>query len=531
MFKILVAGKLGLAGLDRLEQASDADFDMIPGLGKEELMAILPQYDALIVRSDTQVDADVIKAGKKLVVVGRAGMGVDNIDIQAATMAGVIVMNTPDANSIATAEQAMALMLAVSRHTAAAYESLKSGAWNRAAFVGTELFGKVLGIIGFGRIGMLVSERAKSFGMDILAFDPFVSEEIARDMGVTLVDLEDLLNEADFISLHAASLPDTENIINAETISQMKDGVIIINVARGKLIDDDALADALQTGKVKAAAIDVYRQEPPAKDNPLLGLTNVLYTPHIGASTTESQHKVSTQIADQVLAALRGTDYPNSINMPFQISQGSYSDIRPFMALGEKIGVLHAALAGGPVHNLEVETSGGEVSHLLRAFAAAILKGYLRDTVQTPLNYINAPVLAKDRGIIVDHGRGINGLLDYPNLITCRAIWEGGERTLSGVLFGGSEPRIIQLDQYRVEAKPEGVVLILMNQDVPGVIGQVGTILAAYKVNIGEWRMGRDKPGGEALSFINLDSVPSTNVLDALAEVSAVTKVKLVSLL
>ena len=481
-------------------------------------------------RSATLVDADVIAAGKKLVVIGRAGLGIDNIDIQAATMAGVIVMNTPDANSIATAEQAMAMMLAVSRHTVKAYESLKSGEWNRAAFVGTELFGKVLGIIGFGRIGRLVSERAKAFGMEVLAYDPFVSEEIARDLNVTLVDLEDLFNEADYISLHAGYLPETENIIKAETISQMKNGVTIINVARGRLIDDHALANALQTGKVKAAAIDVFRQEPPTKENPLLGLSNVLYTPHIGASTNEAQQLVAGQIADQVLAALHGSDFPNAINMPFQINHGSYDDIRPFMLLGEKIGILHATLAGGPIRNFEVEASGPEVSHLLRAFAAAILKGCLQNTVQVPINYVNAPVIAKDQGIIVDQAQGINGMLDYPNLITCRAIWDGGERTLSGVLFGGSEPRIIQLDQYRLEARPEGVVLILMNQDVPGVIGQVGTILAAFNVNIGEWRMGRDKVGGEALSFINLDSIPSSNVLDALAEVSAVTKVKLVTL-
>ena len=529
MFKILVSDKLGQVGLERLEQADDATYDMITGLGKEELLSIIPEYDALIVRSGTQVDADILQAGKKLVVVGRAGMGVDNIDIPAATMAGIIVMNTPGANSMATAEQTMALLLAVSRHTAPAYASLKSGEWKRTAFVGTELFGKVLGIIGFGRIGRLVAERAKAFGMEVLAFDPFVSEEVARDMGVTLVDLEDLLPEADYITLHTAYLPETDSMINAESIGQMKNGVIIVNVARGKLIDDNALADGLQTGKVKAAAIDVYRQEPPPADNPLLGLPNVLHTPHLGASTAESQHMVATQIADQVLAALRGTDFANSINMPFQISQGSFDDIRPFMELGEKIGILHAGLADDPIRSLQVEAKGDEVSSLVRAFAAAILKGLLRDAVDVPINYINAPVLAKERGVAVDQVLGINGL-DYPNLLTCRASWNGGERTLSGVLFGGSEPRIVQLDQYKLEARPEGIVLILMNQDVPGVIGQVGTILAAHEVNIGEWRMGRDKLGGEALSFINLDSLPPTAVLDALAEVSAVTKAKLVTL-
>ncbi len=529
MYKILVSDKLGQAGLDRLDQAEDATYDMITGLEKEELLTIIPEYDALIVRSGTQVDSDVLKTGEKLVVVGRAGMGVDNIDIQAATMNGVIVMNTPGANSVATAEQTMAMMLAISRHTVPASVSLKSGEWKRSNFVGTELNGKVLGVIGFGRIGQLVAERAKAFGMEILAYDPYISEETAREQGVTLVDFEDLLPESDYITLHAAYLPETDSMINAETISQMKDGVTIINVARGKLIDDQALAAALKSRKIKAAAIDVYRQEPPSSENPLIGLNNVLHTPHLGASTKESQRTVATQIVEQVLAALRGTNFANSINMPFKISEGTYDDIKPFMKLGEKIGKLHAGLAGVEINHVEVEANGNEVSHLVQAIAAAILKGLLQNEVDIPINYINAPVIAKERGINIDQVQGINGL-DYPNLITCRIKWEGGERTLSGVLFGGSEPRIVMMDQYRLEARPEGVILILMNQDVPGVIGQVGTILGAYQVNIGEWTMGRDKPGGEALSFINLDSPPSSSVLNALSEANAVTKVKLVDL-
>jgi D-3-phosphoglycerate dehydrogenase len=529
MYRILVSDKLGQAGLDRLDQAQDAAYDMITGLGKDELLAIIPEYDALIIRSGTHVDADMLQAGRKLKVVGRAGMGVDNIDITAATMAGIIVMNTPGANSMATAEQTMTMMLAVSRHTAEAYASLKAGLWKRSSYVGTELFGKILGIIGFGRIGRLVAERALAFGMEVLAYDPFVSEEVARDLGVTLVDLEDLLPEADYITLHTALLPATEGMINAESIGLMKDGAIIINVARGKLIDDHALADGLISGKLKAAAIDVYRQEPPPQDNPLLGLPNVLHTPHLGASTVESQRMVATQIADQVLAALRGTDFANSLNMPFQISEGSFDDIRSFMELGEKLGMMHAGLANGPVHRVEVEVKGDEVVGLVRAIAAAILKGYLYDKVDVPLNYINAPVLAEKHGITITQTRGIKGL-DYPNLITCRVSWEGGHRTLAGVLFGDGEPRIVQVDRYRLEAKPDGVVLLLLNQDVPGVIGQVGTLLAAHKVNIAEWRMGRNEPGGEALSFINLDSEPPVSVLDELAGVSGVTGVKLVSL-
>ena len=301
MFRILVSDKLGKAGLQRLDQAEDAAYDLITGLEKEDLLALIPAYDALIVRSGTEVDADVLRAGLKLKVIGRAGMGVDNIDIHSATMRGIIVMNTPGANSMATAEHTMALMLAVSRHIPEAYASLKAGEWKRSYYIGTELYGKTLGIIGFGRIGRLVAERARAFGMELLAYDPFVSEEVARDLDVTLVDLEDLLPAADYITLHTALVPDTEGLINAETIGLMKDGVIIVNVARGKLIDDDALFDGLHSGKVKAAALDVYDQEPPPVDNPLLLLPNVLLTPHLGASTIESQRMVATQIADQVL--------------------------------------------------------------------------------------------------------------------------------------------------------------------------------------------------------------------------------------
>jgi D-3-phosphoglycerate dehydrogenase len=365
--------------------------------------------------------------------------------------------------------------------------------------------------------------------MEVLAYDPYVSEEVARDLGVTLVDLEDLLPAADYITLHTALLPETENIVNAQTIAAMKDGVFLINVARGKLIDEGDLAAALQSGKIAAAALDVYRQEPPPADNSLVALPNVITTPHLGASTFESQRQVATLIADQVLAALRGTDYANALNMPFQLEEQSFDDIRSFLELGEKMGRLHAGLADGVVDCLEVEVQGEEVTRLIRAIAASILKGFLGDKVDVPLNYINAPVLAEQHGIKITQTTGIKAL-DYSNLVTCRTSWPGGQRTLGGVLIGGTDPRIVQIDRYRLEARPEGIVLLLLNQDVPGVIGQIGTLLANYRVNIGEWRLGRDEPGGEALSFINLDSEPPAAVLQEIAGVDAVTGVKLVSI-
>jgi D-3-phosphoglycerate dehydrogenase / 2-oxoglutarate reductase len=526
MFKILISDKLGQAGLDRLAEMADVTYEMKLGLSQEELCAILPGYDALIVRSGTQVNADVLAAGTNLVVVGRAGIGVDNVDIAAATRRGIMVMNTPDANSIATAEQTMALMLAISRHTAVGHESLKQREWRRSEFVGTQLYGKTLGIIGFGRIGRLVAERAKAFGMDILAYDPYISEEVGRETGVLLVDLEDLLAEADYITLHTALLPETTKIINTTTLKAMKDGVVLINCARGKLIDEAALYDALQSGKVRAAALDVYSSEPPL-DNPLIGLPNVLHTPHLGASSIEAQREVAIQIVEQVVDALRGSDFRNTINMPFQAS--NFNEIRPYLDLSEKLGALQAGLTDGPILQIEIEVHGAAVSELVRAVAAAALKGILRASHDGPLNYINAPLLAEEAGIKVTQTVG-QAPVDYPNLIACRVYWSGGERLLAGVLFGGSEPRLVRVDHYTLEARPEGVLLVMQNRDVPGVIGQIGTILAAYDVNIGEWRMGRDAPGGEALSVINLDSEPQAAVLDALGRITAVTQVKLVVL-
>lgn len=527
MYRILISDKLGTAGLDRLAQMTDTTYDMKTGLSKQELLDILPEYDALIVRSDTKVDADVLAAGTNLKVVGRAGIGIDNIDVQAATMRGIIVMNTPTANNIATAEQTMALMLAISRHTAVAHESVKAGEWTRSKFVGTQLYGKTLGIIGLGRIGRLVAVRAKAFGMEVVAFDPYISEEVGRELDVTLLDLDDLLPQADYITLHTAITPETTQMINAETIGQMKDGVVIINVARGKLVNEQALAEALQNGKVKAAAVDVYSSEPP-QENPLIGLPNVLHTPHLGASSMEAQRDVAIQMVDQIVDALRGDDFRNTLNMPFRVGPG-FNAIRPYMDLAETLGKLHAGLADGPIRQVEVQANGEAVESLIRAIAAALLKGLLHNKVTGPLNYINAPVLAEKQGIAISQTQGIEAI-DYPNLISCRVKSEGGTHLLAGVLFGGSEPRIVQVNEYQLEARPEGVILIMQNKDVPGVIGQIGTILAAYDVNIGEWRMGRHKPGSEALSFINLDSEPPEAVLDALRKVNAITQVKLLVL-
>lgn len=528
MFRILVSDKLGTSALDKLKEYPEVAVDVKTGLSIEQLLAIIGEYDGLIVRSGTQVTAEVLAAASKLRVVGRAGVGVDNIDVKAASMNGVVVMNTPGANSMATAELTLALMLAASRHIAQSHASVKAAEWRRSDFVGVQLYYKTLGVIGFGRVGKLVVERAKAFGMEVLVYDPAIAEETARDLGVLLVELDDLLNQSDYITLHAALVPATTKLINTETIGQMKDGAILINAARGKLVDESALAEALKTGKLAAAAIDVYSSEPPAADNPLIGLPNVVHTPHLGASTHEAERDVGIQIVKQVVAALNGTDFSYAVNMPFEL-EGDFASIKPYLELAERLGRLHAGLAGKPIQRIEIEVHGDVVGGLVRAIGAGLLMGVLATSSRVPINYINAPTLANERGITTTQTVGLNNL-DYPNLVACRAVWEGGKRLLAGVLFGGSEPRIVQIDEYRLEARPEGIVLIMQNQDVPGVIGHVGTLLANHGVNIGEWRLGRVRPGGEALSFINLDSTPGENVLHELAQIPAVTQAKVVIL-
>jgi D-3-phosphoglycerate dehydrogenase len=528
MYRILVSDKLGAAAVERLKEYPDVTVDVKTGLSREQLLETIPDYDALIVRSGTQVTADVLAAGQKLRVVGRAGVGVDNIDVKAASMHGVVVMNTPGANSMATAELTLGLMLAVSRNIPQAHASLKAGEWRRSDFVGQQLYRKVLGIIGFGRVGKLVAERARAFGMDIVAFDPAALEETARELGVLLVELDDLFAQSDYITLHAALTPDTNKLINADTIQQMKDGAILINAARGKLVDEAALAEALRSGKLAAAAVDVYSAEPPPADHPLIGLPNVVHMPHLGASTREAERDVGIQIVGQVVSALRGTDFTYAVNMPFEL-EGDFASVRPYLLLAETLGRLHAGLADKPVQRVEVEVHGDIVGGLVRAIGAGLLKGLLDSTSAVPVNYINAPTLAHERGITTTQTVGLNNL-DYPNLVACRAVWDGGRRLLAGVLFGGSEPRIVQVDDYQLEARPEGIMLVMQNRDVPGVIGQVGTLLAAHRINIGEWRLGRVQPGGDALSFINLDSEPTAATLAELGQIEAITQAKVVKL-
>lgn len=522
MLKILVTEDLPPEALALLD-APDVQYDNSRP-SRAELRDVLGNYDGLIMRWMTRVDADLLERAPRLKVIGRAGASLDNVDLDAATRRGIIVTNTPLMHSTASAEFAFGLLLALARKIPQAHAAVQAGEWSsRRQFFGTELAGKTLGLVGFGRVGRDVAIRAQAFGLKVLAYDPYIDDSAVRDTDVLLVDLSDLLERSDFISLHAPLNEETKRLIGTEEIEQMKMGVYLVNTARGALIDEEAVANGLQSGKIAGLAVDAFTREPPV-GSPLLGLPNVITTPHLGASTREATSAIAVQIVQQTLDALRGLDYRNVINLPF-VQGIEFKAVRPQLILAEKVGALQRQLAGGEVLRAEVETRGS-FTNLIKPLTMALLKGLIGETA----NYINAPALAAESGIYVTQAKGLP-LADYPNLLSCRVSWEGGERLVAGTLFGNEEARIVQMDGFRIDGLPNGTVLVMSNSDVPGVIGRVGTLLGERGINIAEWRLGRNQPGGQALSFINLDTehVPES-VLGELREQPGISDARVVVL-
>jgi D-3-phosphoglycerate dehydrogenase len=526
--RIQITDDLSAQALERLDAAGDVSYDLVRSPAVERLRELIPAYDALIIRSSVRVDAELLAVTTRLKVIGRAGVGLDNVDIDAASLRGVIVMNTPGANTIATAEHSMALLLALCRQVPRADAAMRAGGWARGSFVGVQLYRKTLGVIGLGRVGAQVARQAQAFAMAVLAFDPYISDEVARELKVTLVDLDELLARSDFISLHTALTPETRVLINARAIARMKPGVRLVNCARGALVDEAALVEALHSGHVAGAALDVFAEEPLAADSQLRALPNVVLTPHIAASTVEAQRDVGTQIVDQVLAALRNEDYRNAVNVPV-VDAGVFRTLGPYLLLAEKLGSLQMQLAEGRIKRVEVEFQGEEVADHVKPLTVALLKGLLDPITDTPVNYISAPHLAMQRGISVSETRGLP-VPHYAHLLSCRVVWDGGERLVSGSLLGHESPRVVQIDTFRIDAQPEGIALVMENVDVPGVIGRVGTLLGAHAINIAEWRLGRIAPAGQALSFINLDAPAAPEVLAELTRLEGVTRVRQVRL-
>jgi D-3-phosphoglycerate dehydrogenase len=525
--RVLATDDLSSEAVDLLNAHTGIEFDVEKGLTPEQLEQRISTYDGLIIRSSAQVTERVIAAGERLRVIGRAGAGIDNVDLQAASERGVIVMNTPGANTVATAEHTMALLLALCRNVPQAAASLRSGEWERKRFKGIEVRSKTIGIVGLGRVGRRVARRCKAFGMDVICYDPYLSGERAKLLRVDQVSLDELLGRSDFITLHAALTPDTQGLIGRGALSKTKAGVRIINAARGGLIDEEALIEALRDGRVAGAALDVLAEEPPDRANPLLHMDNVVVTPHLAASTEEAQREVGIQIVSQVIDALEGTDYRNAVNMPI-VDGRVLEDLRPYLGMAERLGSLQAQLAEGAVTKVEVAVEGDDIDEHLTPITVAILKGMLELVVAGPVNYVNAQYVATERGIAVSQMAGLR-TLDYPNIVSCRVEWAGGQHTAAAALFSQDEPRIVEVDGYRVDVIPDGTILVTVSHDEPGFIGKVGTALGELGINIATWKTGRSAPGGRALSFISVDSDVPESAMAALAAtdpIQRITKVR-----
>lgn len=503
-FNILIPDDLSQAGLELLQADPAMRVITAKKMPRADLLAKVETADALIVRSETKVDAEVIERAPKLRVVGRAGIGVDTIDVDAATRRGIIVMNTPQANTTATCEHTVAMMLSLARNIPQADASLRRLEWTRNKFMGVQLQGKTLGIVGYGRIGTQVAKRAQSFGMEVIAYDPYVSEDHARATRVKLVEMDELLRQSDFVTLHSALTPGSKGLLNRDAIAKMKPGARVINVARGGLIDMDALRDALQEGRLAGAALDVFEEEPPG-DLAIFKLPNVVVTPHLGASTAEAQRDVSVQMAEQILDALREREVRNAVNFP-PIDPAVLPVIRPYLQLADKIGAFQANLLDGRVQRIEVEYRGTDVAPHAKPLTVSLLRGVLAPLLGSEsVNWVNAPVIAAERGIVVTQAVNLASE-NYINLVSCRVTTDQETRTIAGILFNGKQPRIVQIDGFHLDAVPEGHMLVVSSRDLPGVIGRLGTILGANYVNIAEYRLGRTQAGDKAMNVINLDN-------------------------
>ncbi len=502
--RIFVADDVSDSGLEPL-RAAGFTLHKRTGLEPDALRAELADSDGLVVRSETKVTADVMDASKTLRVIGRAGVGVDNIDVAAATARGIVVMNAPDGNTITTAEHTMALLVALARNVAQANSSIKAGKWERKRFIGVELQGKALGIIGLGRIGRAVAARARAFGMKIVAHDPFISPEEAKDLEIESVSLDEVFSRADFLTVHTPLTTETRGIIGAPAFARMKKGVRIINCARGGLVAETALYEAIKSGIVTGAALDVFEQEPPPVNHPLLSLEEVIATPHLGASTAEAQEGVAFTVAEQMRDYLLTGALRGAVNVP-SLGARELSLLQPYLALAESLGRFQAQLVDSAVREVRMDFAGEMVELDAAPVTRAFLAGLLRD-VSARVNVVNAFVIAEERRIAVTTSYRRGG--EMAQAIYTRVIGEAGEHTASGTVFGiagGREGRITEINGFRIEAIPRGHMLVMHNRDVPGVIGRVGTILGERGINISEFHLGRRERGGEAMAVIEIDA-------------------------
>jgi D-3-phosphoglycerate dehydrogenase len=509
--KVLIADAISQRGVDELSRDRAIEAAVKTGLSEKELVDLIPDFSGLVVRSQTKVTAGVLNAGTMWRGVGRAGVGVDNVDVETATRRGIIVLNAPGGNTISTAEHAFSLLLSAARKIPQADANVRSKNWDKKNFEGVELYNKTLGVIGMGRIGSELSRRAIAFGMRVVAYDPYLSATRARSLQVELVDeLDDLLTSADFISLHTPLTPETRHILDAARLQKTKRGVRIINCARGGLIDENALLKALQDGQVAAAALDVFETEPLPADSPLRGAPNLVLTPHLGASTAEAQETVGIEIAQSIRAALLEGTIRNAVNMP-SLDAKTLAIIGPHLRFGEKLGRFLSQLASKRTETLNINYSGKVNEVDTTAITRSILKGFLQIAGGSEVNEVNAPNFAETLGLKVSESR-LSAPGDYTDMLELSAAGEGKIVSVGGAFFGVT-PRIISINSRPVEARPHGVVLVLENTDRPGMVGRVGTLLGGHGVNIATMSLSRNQAGGTALTVLNLDTAPSEKLL------------------
>jgi D-3-phosphoglycerate dehydrogenase / 2-oxoglutarate reductase len=510
--KILIADSISQRGVEELSRGNAIAVAVKTGLGEKELIDLIPSFAGLVVRSQTKVTANILNAGTSLRVVGRAGVGVDNVDVETATRRGIVVLNAPGGNTVSTAEHAFSLLLCAARKIPQADANVRSKHWDKKNFEGVELYNKTLGVIGMGRIGSELSRRAIAFGMRVLAFDPYLSPTRARSLQVELVDhIDDLLTGADFISLHTPLTTETRHILDAGRLAQAKRGVRIINCARGGLIDEVALAQALRDGHVASAALDVFETEPLPVDSPLRDAPNLVLTPHLGASTAEAQESVGIEIAESIRAVLLEGTIRNAVNMP-NLDAKTLAIIGPHLRFGEKLGKFLSQIAPKRAESLNINYSGKVNEVDTTAITRAVLKGFLQIAGGSEVNEVNAPGFAETLGLTVSESR-LSAPGDYTDMLELSATGEGKSVSVGGAFFGAT-PRIVSVNSRPVEARPQGVVLILENTDRPGMVGRIGTLLGEHGVNIATMSLSRNQAGGTALTVLNLDTAPSEQLLN-----------------
>ncbi|MCR8642330.1 phosphoglycerate dehydrogenase [Paenibacillus sp. N1-5-1-14] len=523
MFKVLVSDPISDLGIQKLYDAEDVEVVKQTGLSEDELVEIIGSFDALLVRSQTRVTEKIMQAGTNLKVIGRAGVGVDNIDLEAATRRGIVVINAPDGNTIATCEHTFAMLMAVARSIPQAYKKTVGGQWDRKTFVGVELRNKVLGVVGMGRIGSEVAKRAKVFGMDVLGYDPFLTEERADKLGVKLCTVDEIASQADFITVHTPLTKETRHIISTPQFALMKQGVRVINCARGGIIDEKALVEAIDKGIVAGAAFDVFEEEPPAADHPFLNNPKIIVTPHLGASTIEAQENVAIDVSEEVLHILREQPFKNAVNMP-QVPSNVFNKLQPYFSLGEKIGRILGQITIGAVSEIVVNYSGDLVDVDTSPLTRHIVMGVFANKLEG-VNIVNAMHLAKTREVNIIVNKSYSNST-FTNLVTATVRTKNEQKTLAGTLLSSFGERIVQIDQYPVDFSPEGNLMLISHKDKPGMIGRVGTLLGDNQINIATMQVGRQEIGGSAIMLLTIDKAAGTDVIRILEELPEIVNVR-----